>query len=127
MKVCHSPFADREFQYTVEPHSPAQKAALDAIRHWQPVEDLCRFALARHGYGDTDGCFGITYPGDLDDHDRACGESIKDGWIEVEAGYGDPHTDPFLLRECEYLELLRQYLTLCNRPDLAAQLPSMKS
>ena len=45
-------------------------AALIAIRHWRDKAALARFAADRHGFGDSDGGFGITYPSDLDEHDR---------------------------------------------------------
>ena len=36
----------------------------DAIRHWPSLTALAGFAAHRHGYGNTDGGFGVTYPGD---------------------------------------------------------------
>ena len=55
-------------------------AALTAIRHWYDKPALVQFALARHGFGDTNGGFGITYPGDLDDHERMVeGRVIPEG------------------------------------------------
>ena len=46
-------------------------AALTAIRHWSNKAELAQFALDRHGFGDTDGGFGITYPNDLDEYDKS--------------------------------------------------------
>jgi hypothetical protein len=48
-----------------------QPAVVASIRAWSRLPDLASFAVARHGFGDTDGGFGVTYPGDLDEYDRA--------------------------------------------------------
>lgn len=57
-------------------------AALIAIRHWRDKSALARFAADRHGFGDSDGGFGITYPSDLDEHDRAVeGVQIPTGHV----------------------------------------------
>lgn len=85
-------------------------AAREAIRHWPEPAQLLQFALARHGYLDTNGFFGITYPSDLDDCDRARGEQIPEGMIEVVAGYGDARAAGHLLPESRYIELLAEFL-----------------
>ncbi len=47
-----------------------ETACLDAIQHWSSLKELAGFAAQRHGYGDSNGGFGIHYPGDLDKYDR---------------------------------------------------------
>ena len=106
--------------YTVTPDQPALVAALDAIHHWRKKEELVGFALARHGYCDTDGFFGITYSGDLDDYDRqVLGESIPEGFVQAIAWYGGHHGPSYLLEEETYLDLLCQYFIAYGRNDLA--------
>ncbi|HYE18386.1 MAG TPA: hypothetical protein VEA69_08070 [Tepidisphaeraceae bacterium] len=46
-------------------------ASLASIRHGHDLAQLARFAAERHGFGDSDGGFGITYPSDLDEYERA--------------------------------------------------------
>ena len=58
-------------QYQITPDVPGLRCAIQAIACWSSLEGLSEFAVARHGYGNDSG--GITYPGDLDDYDRACG------------------------------------------------------
>jgi hypothetical protein len=121
MKVIYDSSAAQEFQFTVEPVSLVHKAAVDAMRHWHNIEDLPRFANDRHGYGDSDGYFGITYPSDLDEFDISQGESIAEGHVVASASYGDPHAKAFSLPESEYIQLLGQYLELSGKPELAKQ------
>jgi hypothetical protein len=98
-------------------------AALDAICNWRSPEELVAFAQERHGYCDTDGFFGITYPGDLDDYDRhVLGVNIPEGFVEAIAWYGERHGPSHLLEEATYLEILRQYLLLRGKAEAARQL-----
>ena len=118
MKVIYQPGVALEFEYTVVPFSEAAKAAVDAMRHWSKLEDLVSFANDRHGYCNGDGYFGITYPDDLDEWDRANGEFIEEGSVSAFAGYGDPNSEEYIIAEAEYIELLKQYLGIRGRPDL---------
>lgn len=122
MKLLHDPAQSSEFQFSVEPYSAGAKAALDAIRNWHSHTELVEFARLRHGYGNSDGHFGITYPGDLDDCDRANGHSIPAGSVEACAWYGATDGETHLLSEFDYLDLLRQYLEFRGAPDLAARI-----
>jgi hypothetical protein len=65
-------------------------AARNAIRHWSRLPELAEFAARRHGFGDSDGGFGVTYSGDLDDFDRANGEFIPEGFVQVYGFWGPP-------------------------------------
>ena len=122
MKVIHTSSAIPEFEYDVVPRVPEHKAALDAIRNWRQLSDLASFAQKRHGYLNADTYFGVTYPDDLDEFDLSQGEFIPDGYVSVDAGYGDPNASPHLILESEYLELLRQYLTINGLAELAGEL-----
>jgi len=106
--------------------TPAHKAAVEAMRHWSTPSQLVRFALDGHGYMNTDSFFGITYPNDLDEYDRANGENIPPGYIEVSAGNGDPHGDTHLILETVYVELLQQFLIAKELPDMADQIAKLK-
>lgn len=121
MKVVYKQENPIEFQFTVDPDSEPHKAALDAIRHLTDLNRLIEFAKKRHGYS-TDGYFSVSYPSDLDEYDRTQGSSIPEGHIEVEAGYGEPNTKCYKLPEADYLDILRQYLRIRGRGDLAEKI-----
>lgn len=66
-------------------------AALTAIRHAADKAKLVRYALERHGYGDSDGGFGVTYPGDLDEYDRKVnGLHVPEGFVLCYGFWGPP-------------------------------------
>ena len=125
MKIIYSPGAEIEFQFSCEPHTAAHKAAIDAIRNWPNLSDLVAFAESRHGYENTDGYFGITYPGDLDDYERSNGNSIPDGYVEANAWYGASDGETHKLLESDYLELLRQFLSLKNHKELVERIDKL--
>jgi hypothetical protein len=84
-----------------------QAAVVAAIRTWSRLTDLASFAVARHGFGDTNSGFGVTYPGDLDEYDRAVeGATIPDGFVEVYGHWGPPDGYSLLIRESMYLNIL---------------------
>ncbi len=87
---------------------PESKAAiLEAIRHWLRLTDLAEFAAQRHGYGDDNGGFGVTYPGDLDEYDREVdGIHIPEGFVQVYGFWGPPDGYQIMVTELEYLETL---------------------
>ena len=60
-------------------------AAHAAMRSWRELRELADFAARRYGYGNSDGGFGIIYPGDLDTSDR-----VADGLL-IPAGLVTPH------------------------------------
>jgi hypothetical protein len=97
-------------------------AVATSIRHWSRLADLATFATNRHGFGDTDGGFGVTYPGDLDEYDHAVGvDDIPSGYIEVYGLWGAPRGDSLLVRESLYLELLAGILAEAGFHAEAAQ------
>lgn len=68
----------------------ASLAALISIRHWSRLEDLAAFAAERHGFGDSNGGFGITYPTDLDEYDREVDKiAIPDGHVLAYGFWGE--------------------------------------
>src|SRR5262245_12592136 len=76
---------------TVEQPEP-EVAARDAIRHWSRLPELAEFAALRHGFGDSDGGFGVTYPGDLDDYDHEVdGVCIPEGFVQAYGFWGPPN------------------------------------
>lgn len=67
-------------------------AALAAIRHWSDKESLVELALDGRGFGDSNGGFGVTYPDDLDDHERHVeGRNIPDGFVLAYGFCGAPN------------------------------------
>jgi hypothetical protein len=125
MKLVYFPDADLEFQFACEPNTPARKAAIDAMRSWSNIAQLVTFAEARQGYENTDGFFGITFPSDLDESDRANGVSIPEGFVEAKAWYGAHDGEVHQLPETEYLELLRQFLVLNKELELASRVDKL--
>jgi hypothetical protein len=63
--------------------------ALVSIGHWRDKPALARFAADGRGFGDSDGGFGITYPSDLDAHDRGKGVEIPDGHVLAYGFWGN--------------------------------------
>ena len=47
----------------------SEAACREIISQWSQLSELADFAERRHGYGNSDGGFGITYPGDLDEYE----------------------------------------------------------
>ena len=86
-------------------------AALTAIRHWSDKAALADFARDRHGYADTDGGFGITYPGDLDWYDREVeGRHIPEGSVLAHGFQGPPDGYELLVPEWLYRDVLAEVL-----------------
>lgn len=55
--------------------STADEQLLEIIEAWSRIGDLPGYALKRHGFDDSNGRFGITYPEDLDEYQREVGTS----------------------------------------------------
>ena len=90
---------------------PTPEAAIcDVVRNWSRLSELADFAAHRHGFGDTDGGFGVTYPSDLDDFDRASGENIPAGFVKVYGYWGSPTGYEIYVPEMAYLETLASVL-----------------
>ena len=86
------------------------------------MTELAEFAAHRHGYGNTDGGFVITYPGDLDDYDRAVdGIRIPEGFIRVYGFWGPPAGYEVLVSEFEYLNTLAAVLSAAGHLAEAAR------
>jgi len=86
-------------------------AALTAIRHWSDKPSLVSFALDRHGFGDSNGGFGITYPADLDECEREVdGPRIPDGFVLAYGFWGSPDGYEVLVPEWLYRDVLAEVL-----------------
>lgn len=46
-----------------------EAACREVILEWRTLSELATFAERRHGYGNSDGGFGICYPTDLDEYE----------------------------------------------------------
>jgi hypothetical protein len=77
-------------------------------RPWPSPEKLLEFALARHGFACQDGIYGLTYPEDLHELQRAEGESIPEGYLEL--GYWNDGPRFQLISEQHYLQTLQRFL-----------------
>ena len=72
---------------------------------------MAKFATARHGFGNSDGGFGVTYPQDLDDYDREVdGAHIKTGDVRVYGFWGPPDGYEVDVSERHYLTILAAVL-----------------
>jgi hypothetical protein len=83
------------------------------------------FAVRRHGYGNTDGGFGVIYPSDLDGADRAAGENIPDGFVQVYGFWGPPDGYELFVSESEYLDVLAGVLGSAGHPRESEQIRSL--
>lgn len=111
IRIVYDSNAPEENKYTVIPSSAPLKAAIDAIRNWSNCAQLVEFAIARHGYSNTDSMSGVIYPNDLDEFDRLT-DQIPARNVEVYAWYGEFTGPCYAIREKQYLLLLREYLLL---------------
>ena len=104
---------------------PAE-AARAAIRHWSDKAALARFAADRHGFGDTDGGFGVTYPSDVDEGERgADGTAIPDGHVLVYGFWADDAGGyDVLVPERLYLRILAEEL---DRLGLSREAAAVRS
>lgn len=83
----------------------------EVIKNWRRLTELADFAERRHGYGNSNGGFGITYPGDLDEHDIATGCHIPEGSVEVYAYTSAiPPGYEIVIPEMSYLRVLADVL-----------------
>jgi hypothetical protein len=89
-----------------------EDAVLQAIRSWPRPGDLATFARERHGYGNSNGGFGVIYPDDLDEHDiQVDGVSIPEGCVEVYGFWGvEAGGWSRVIREDLYLAILARAL-----------------
>lgn len=107
--------------------TPERDAAVrDAIWHWSSLTDLAVFAARRHGFMNTDGGFGVTYPGDLDEYDREVdGVSIPEGFVQVCGFWGPPDGYEVLVAESVYLDTLAAVLSEAGHAAESAQVRSL--
>ena len=104
----------------------SKTAVHDAIRHWSSLPELATFAVARHGYGCSNGGFGVTYPGDLDEHDREVLRiHIPQSFVQVYGFWGPPAGYEILVLEIVYLGHLLTALVAAGHETEAEQIRSM--
>ena len=92
--------------------SDDDKIATTIRRSPSLMRDLSQFALARHGWGDTDGGFGVTYSTDLDEYDRDVDNlNIPNGCVHIYGFWGHPDGYEVLISEGDYVDHLVRVLT----------------
>lgn len=68
---------------------------------------LAEYARKRHGFGNSDGGFGVTYPTDAQEFEEGV---IPEGSVEIYGHWGPPEGYEVLVEEVEYLRVLAQVL-----------------
>jgi hypothetical protein len=97
-------------------------ACREVIMEWPMLAQLAEFAQQRHGYGNSDGGFGILYPEDIDEFQMLInGVHIPKGSLLV---YGFAIAQPpgyeLLVSERSYLAVLVSVLSEAGLPGEAA-------
>jgi hypothetical protein len=109
----------------VDPPAP-EEAVREAIRHWLRLWELAEFAVQRLGYGDSNGGFGITYPGDPNEYDRVVlGVHIPDGCVRVYGFWGPPDGYERFVPESVYLITLIEMLVEAGHEAEAEQVRAL--
>ena len=87
-------------------------ACREAIMDWSQLSQLADFAQLRHGYCNSNGGFGVTYPGDLDEYDvHVDGIQIPLGKVLVFGlAIAAPPGWELLVDESDYLHVLAEVL-----------------
>ncbi|GAB2827362.1 hypothetical protein GCM10027276_32870 [Comamonas piscis] len=87
-------------------------ACREVILEWSRLYQLAEFAELRHGYGNSDGGFGVIYPGDLDEYEiQVEGVNIPPGTLLVYGlAFGIPPGWEILVDESAYLGMLSSIL-----------------
>jgi hypothetical protein len=96
----------------------------EAIRNlflysWPSDAQLVDYAEKGHGFGGEDGYYGVIYPNDLDEFDKANGETIQQGYLEIYY-WNDPDSYIHVTEE-QYLTELAGYLRTKKLLDLAVR------
>ncbi len=97
-----------------------EEAICKVILHWSNIAQLADFAEAQHGFGDTNGGFGATYPGDLDPYHREVdGMLIPEGFVEICGFWGSPEGYEILVPESYYQKILSELLSETGHREAA--------
>jgi len=103
------------------------EALENAIRHWPSLVELATFALERHGFGNSDSGFGITYPGDQDEFDQVTNGVIPSGMIQVYGFWGPPEGYEIYVPEAVYLNHLAEVLEKAGLSAPALEIRKQKT
>jgi hypothetical protein len=96
----------------IRPDTPELKTLINVIVSYSAYSDarLIEAAVQRRGLSNSDGGFGVIYPSDLDDYDRATQPLIPPGFVCVYTFFGARDGDEFTIPESLYLEVLELWL-----------------
>ena len=96
----------------IRPSTPELEAVINVIASYPGGLDSGRIeaAVRRRGYSNSDGGFGVQYPDDLDEYEKANGSDIPAGCVRVYTFFGPPAGGEFTIQESLYLEVLELWL-----------------
>ena len=104
-----------------------EAACREVILEWRNPSELALFAEKRHGYGNSDGGFGIIYPGDLDEYQVEV-EKIhipKDHLLVYGYAHATPPGYELIVLETKYLSVLAKSLTDLGLSNEAARVSAL--
>lgn len=104
-----------------------ETACREVILEWRNPVELAFFAEKRHGYGNSDGGFGIIYPEDLDEYQVEV-EKIhipKDHLLVYGYAHAMAPGYELLVLETKYLSVLAQMLTNLGLSREAARVSAL--
>ncbi len=81
----------------------------EVLTCWADKPQLVGFAKKRHGFGNTDVGFGVSYPSDLDEFEDD--DLIPEGSVQIYGYWGPPEGYEVLVEETEYLQVLARVLS----------------
>lgn len=89
--------------------------------NWPQAEELINYANSKKGYGGDDGCYGVTYPSDLDEYDREVEKIIiPEGYLEI--NYWHEGNQDIHVTEKEYILELKKHLISTGNSALTEKL-----
>ena len=96
------------------------KRIKEVISVWSSLPQAARCACLRHGFANSDIGFGLRYPEDLDEYDRAKSGAIPEGYVEITGGWGPPDGYTHRVPEALYLQVLCELLRKAGHDQEAA-------
>lgn len=105
------------------PFNPTPRELCLQVISSTSLAKLAQLTIERCGFSNSDIGAGVIYPGDLDDSDRAAGEEIPEGMVELFLGWGLPDGAEAQVPESYFRSVLREVLEARGLQREAALLP----